>query len=268
MKSAQWATEHRGYSIDGIFNRREYAASPADSPNNVNATAALAPASMRNAACSLTTWRTVLLFASLALAGCSDLSRSSFDTLRLVLHRHGARPTAAEVAAKSYYQLQATGPDGTAVLILGNIDGKREAWYGSHSVVIFIENGRIVQTTGLRQNLDGLRIPAGDPLASGLQNLAAPMSYAIQEDWSPGYRYGVTMMARLAPAGLEQVEILGVAHSLLRVDEQLDTPSTHEKVTNRYWVDPADGFIWKSRQQVAPGLSLDLLQLRPYRGKG
>jgi hypothetical protein len=207
------------------------------------------------------------LLASLVMAGCSDLSRSSVDTFRLVLHRHGARPTAADVAAKPYYQLQATGPDGTAVLILGNIDGKREAWYGSHQVVVFLENGHIVQTTGLSQNLDGLRMPAGNPFERGLQTLTAPTSYHLVEDWSPGYRYDVPVQARLTPVGLEQVTILGVSHRLLRVDEQLGTPSMHHEVTNHYWVDPSDGFIWKSRQQVAPGLSLDLLQLRPYRGK-
>jgi hypothetical protein len=202
----------------------------------------------------------------LALAGCTDLSRSSVDAVKLALHRHTPlAPTAAEVAAKPYFQMQATGPDGSAVLILGNIDGARQDWYGDHGVALFLERGRIVQTTGLGQNLDGLQLPANDPFARGLQNLVAPVEYHYSVDWSPGYRYGVPVQATLTPAGTEQVSILGTSHQLLRVDEQLSAPLAGYHATNHYWVDPKDGFIWKSVQQVAPGISLQLVQLRPYR---
>lgn len=215
-------------------------------------------------------WQRMLLagLALLVISGCSDLSRSSFDTVKLAIHHQPhVEPDAAEVAAKPYYQMQATSPDGSAVLILGNLDGLREAWYGAHQVVVFLEHGRIVQTAGLHQNLDGLQLPADDPFARGLQTLTAPVDYSLAKDWSPGYRYGVHVDARLIPAGPEQISILGTIHQVLRVDEQISVPATHDHATNHYWVDPQDGFIWKSEQQVAPGLTLQLLQLRPYREK-
>lgn len=202
----------------------------------------------------------------LGLHGCNDLTRSSVDAMKLALHgKPKVRPSAADVAAKPYYQLQATSPEGSAVLILGNLDGQRQAWYGAHGAVIFIERGRVVQTAGLSQNLDGLQLPADDPFARGLQTLTAPVSYRLGKDWSPGYRYGVPVDATLTPIGREQISILGTGHDVLRVDEQLSVPSLHYRATNHYWVDPRDGFIWKSEQQVAPGLSLQLVQLRPYR---
>ncbi|WP_254424553.1 YjbF family lipoprotein [Rhodanobacter sp. C05] len=196
------------------------------------------------------------------------MSRSSVDTMKLAVQRHPhVEPTAAEVAAKPYYQMQATSPDGSAVLILGNLDGQRQAWYGTHQVVVFLEHGRIVQTAGLHQNLDGLQLPANDPFARGLQTLTAPVDYSYAKDWSPGYRYGVHVDARLIPAGTEQISILGTTHQVLRVDERINAPAAHDRAINHYWVDPQDGFIWKSEQQVAPGLILQLLQLRPYREK-
>jgi hypothetical protein len=202
----------------------------------------------------------------LGLHGCSELSRSSVKAMRLAVKgRPQVQPTAAEVAAKPYFQLQASSPEGSAVLILGNVDGGRQAWYGNHGVVVFIEHGRVVQTTGLGQDLDGVQLPADDPFARGLQTLTGPVSYHMRKDWSPGYRYGVPVDATLTPAGREQISILDQTHDVLRVDEQLDVPSLHYRVTNHYWVDPRDGFIWKSEQQVAPGLSLQLVQLRPYR---
>src|SRR6185312_4194875 len=131
----------------------------------------------------------------------------------------------------------------------------RQAWYGNHGVVVFIEHGRVVQTTGLDQNLDGLQLPADDPFARGLQTLTAPVTYRVGKDWSPGYRYGVPVEATLVPAGHEQISILDTTHDVVRVDEQLSAPAMHYRATNHYWVDPRDGFIWKSEQQVAPGLT-------------
>jgi hypothetical protein len=216
-------------------------------------------------------WCVFLLTWSLLLPGlfgCTDLSRSSADAVKLVVHPHSdAPPDAATVAAKPYYQLEAIGPQGSAVLILGNIDGNRQAWYGAHQVVVFLEHGRVVKTAGLSQNLDGMQLPANDPFVRGLQNLVAPLDYSRSEDWSPGYRYGVHVDAKLIPARREQLTILGTTHPVLRVDEQISAPAAHYRATNHYWVDPQDGFVWKSEQQVAPGLKLTLVQLRPYREK-
>jgi hypothetical protein len=196
------------------------------------------------------------------------VSSSSVDAVKLVVDRHRQHgPTAAEVAARPYYQMEATTRDGQAVLILGNLDGDREDWYGSHGVVVFLRRGQVVQTSGLPQNLDGLRQDADNPFARGLQHLTAPVDYVRSEDWSPGYRYDVPVHVHLVPAGTTRIAILGQARTVLRVDEQLDAPAAGYRATNHYWVDPHDGFVWKSEQQIAPGLTITLVQLRPYRGK-
>lgn len=239
------------------------------SPDHPVTTRSPQPAFRRAVACpslsGVLRWGMVL--AAVALAGCTAVSSSSADAVKLVIDRHRHHePTAAEVAARPYYQLEATTPDGHAVLILGNLDGPRQDWYGSNGVVVFLEHGQVVQTAGLAQNLDGLRQPAGNPFARGLQHLSAPVDYVRQEDWSPGYRYGVPVHARLTPAGSDQLTILGQTRNVLRIDEQVDAPAAGWHATNHYWVDPTDGFVWKSVQQVAPGLAITLVQLRPYRG--
>lgn len=219
----------------------------------------------------MSSWLRLLLVGTLLLAGlqgCSDLSRSSLQAARATIKRHPrVEPTAAEVAAKPYFQMQTISREGSAVLILGNVDGTREAWYGAHDVVLFISEGRIVQTTGLSQNLQHLQLPAGNPFARGLQTAATPDDYQLTMDWAPGYRYGVQVQAHLVAAGKETIDILGTPHAVLRFDEQLSAPATGFRATNHYWVDPADGFVWKSQQTVAPGITLSLLQLKPYRGK-
>jgi len=52
---------------------------------------------------------------------------------------------------------------------------------------------------------------------------------------------------------------------LLRIDEQVDAPTLNFRATNHYWVDPQDGFIWRSEQHLTPRLALKIVQLRPDR---
>lgn len=204
----------------------------------------------------------------LSLAGCTDASRSSVDAIRLLARGQAkVKPTAQDVAAKPYYQLHAITANGDAVLILGNVDGQRELWYGRDGAVVALQNGRVTQTIGLPQNLDGSRMPAAsDPFVIGLQKLEAPLTYQREDDWSPGYRYGIAVTATLRPSGMTDIDILGTSHHVMLVTEELKTSAGGFHASNRYWVDPADGFVWKSEQSVMPGLTFKLEQLRPYRG--
>jgi hypothetical protein len=200
------------------------------------------------------------------LAGCSSVSRGSLETVGLAARGHKVEPTAASVAAVPYYQLQVNAPAGEAILILAKVAQGRLGWYGGGHDIVFTRDGLVVKTVGLSQNLDEVSLPADNPFHAGLQRLRGPLDYTRRMDWSPGYRYGVVVQAHLQPKGLEDVEILGTVRKLRRIDEQLSAPEAGVHMINHYWVDPADGFIWKSRQYVAPGFPLELIQLRPYPG--
>jgi hypothetical protein len=207
-----------------------------------------------------------LVLALAALAACSPVSSGSVEAVRLAVHGETVHPTPESVAASPYFQLQANGPDGEAILVLGKVEDGRLGWYGQGDDIVFTRDGQLIKTVGLPQNLDGLSITGGkNPFETGLQHVTSPITYTRTMDWSPGYRYGNAMQATLTPGGMDTVEILGTRRSLRRYDEHLSGPAG--SFTNRYWVDPADGFIWKSRQYVAPGFPLELIQLRPYTGK-
>lgn len=187
------------------------------------------------------------------------------EAIRLAVHGETVHPTAESVAASPYYQLQANGPEGEAILVLGKVEDGRLGWYGRGDDIVFTRDGMLIKTVGLPENLDATALEgAENPFASGLQHVTAPQSYTRTMDWSPGYRYGVVMQATLSPGAMDDITILGVRHHVRRYDEQLSGPAG--SFTNHYWVDPADGFIWKSRQYVAPGFALELIQLRPYTG--
>jgi hypothetical protein len=199
-------------------------------------------------------------------SGCTTVSLGSLDALKQAVdHRSAIRPTAASVAAQPYFQLQVSSHDGEAIMILASAQGATLGWYGTDGQAVFLRHGLLVKTLGLTQNLDAVLLPQADPFVSGLQHVQQPITYTRVMDWSPGYRYGVQAQVQLSPKAMEDVEILGTVHHLRRIDERVRSTEAGLDVVNRYWVDPVDGFIWKSRQYAAPDLPLELIQLRPYR---
>lgn len=226
------------------------------------------PAKTRRVEVRHLAWVCLLLAATLAASGCSTLSDASVGTLGLLIHgdKSTVSPTAASVAAKPYYQLEVSSRAGLALLILGNIDHGREAWYDAAGGILFLHYGVLVKTWNMRPDLVATRLPADSPFRSGLQHVQTPTQTSRSLDL-PGYRYGVTATSTLTPEGLHDVDILGTFHRLLRVDEHIRAPSIGFEADNSYWVDPTDGFVWKSRQSIPGGLTLTLTELRPYRGK-
>jgi hypothetical protein len=208
----------------------------------------------------------VLLIAMALLVGCSSVSRGSVETIRLAFRRATVDPTPASVAASPYFQLQVNAPTGQAILILAKVEDGRLGWYGGQHDIVFTRDGLLVKTVGLSENLDSELSSDNSPFRQGLQHVGSTVEYTRRVDWSPGYRYGIELKVRLEPKGIETIDILGQARKLRRFDESVTVISTGQHMENRYWVDPADGFIWRSRQYVTPGFSLELIQLRPYRG--
>lgn len=203
----------------------------------------------------------------LLLGGCASTYGDIGGMVKLAVQQHREElPTPAQVAANPYYQMYVHTRYGQAVLVLGNMDGDREAWYGKQGVVIFLRHGQVVKTTGLAQNLAGLRQPADNPFTRGLQRLTAPVTYTLRADWTPGYRYDVPVTMRLIPQGSTRLTILGETHDVSLVEEHVDAPAVSWHAVNRYWVDTGNGLIWKSEQQVAPGESITLVQLKPHEG--
>lgn len=209
----------------------------------------------------------LLLAAVAVVGGCSNVSNATRRSLGLLIHGAGSHvaPTPASVAANPYAQIEVTSKDGTAVLVLGNIDHGRQAWYSADREIVFLRDGVLVKTWHLRPDLVATHFPSDSPFLTGLQHLKKAVTTTRTLDL-PDYRYGVVATSHLVPAGLHEVAILGKVHHLLRVDETLRAPTIHFKANNTYWVDPATGLVWKSRQSIPGGLTLTLTQLKPYLG--
>lgn len=203
-----------------------------------------------------------LLLIILALTGCGVVGRTSLKTVQLAVKgAPDVQPTAAEVGAKPYPQIKVSGPNGGAVLVLGNIDAGRQAWYSSERSIVFLQDGLLVGTHGGTPELQQMWIEGANPFHA-LHTLQGTVTVQRRYDLMPGYRYGVAVTGTLERLGAEPVDILGKVRTLVHVRETLR--GTQWKGENHYWVDPASGFIWKSQQMIAPGTHLDITQLKPY----
>lgn len=203
-----------------------------------------------------------LLLIALALTGCGVVGRTSLKTVQLAVRgAPDVHPTAAEVAAKPYPQIKVSGPNGGAVLVLGNVDAGRQAWYSSERSIVFLQDGLLVGTHGGTPELQQMWIEGENPFHS-LHTLNGQVTVQRRYDLMPGYRYGLHVTGTLERLGEESIEILGRTRSLVHVRETLR--GDQWKSENHYWVDPSNGFIWKSQQTIAPGIRLEITQLKPY----
>lgn len=205
----------------------------------------------------------LLAAALLGASGCSSVKRNNLHAVFAAMHRPKVEPTAESVARVTHPQLLLEYAGGSAVLVLGNDDDGRQAWYSHDRKIVYLdEHGVLVGSHGFATDAADIHGDDATTLASAAQR-HEPATLSHRYDWMPGYRYGALVTGQLQVVGDESVDILGTPHALLHVREHLVGAGV--KADNDYWLDPADGFVWKSRQLLAPGEMLAITQLKPYR---
>lgn len=203
-----------------------------------------------------------------SLSACNPLMQGSLNTLGASLRGSTTlEVTQAQVNALPYYQIQVTTEYGSAVMALVRVQGKLQYWRANSNQLLLIEDGVVVRTFGFPDDLLGTRFAVGSPFASGLQHVTDEQPSQRQIDLGSGPQFDIPLSGAFHRADIETVRILDRDYALLRVDERLESPLKGMSSTNRYWIDPADGFVMQSHQQVTPNLSVTLTQLRPFRGQ-
>src|SRR5690606_35273401 len=180
--------------------------------------------------------------------------------------RQVPQPDPARIAASRYAGRMMDDGQVQGVLTLGNDADGRLSWPGGRHILLLSGGDLGWRTHGLHAPLDDMQLEGENPFF-GLRRLGAGTTTVTRRyGWPDGYRYGIPVTGTVRRAGEETVEILGRARRLVRYEESLQGPGVEGR--NTYWVDPADGRIWKSRQLVAPGTYVDLVVPKIGRASG
>ncbi len=204
---------------------------------------------------------------ALLLCGCNALTKASWETLKASAGGPASiELTPAQVDAVPYPQILVTTPTSEGVMAMVRRRGDLEFWLASGNQVLMMRDGLVVRSVGLGVSLDGTRLEGESPFKRGLQHLPDGYTSTRWIDIYEGYHVGIAVNSRFSKHAVEHIRILDKDYALLRIDEQVTAPSLDFRATNRYWVDPHDGFILQSEQHLTPQISLRIVQLRPDRG--
>jgi hypothetical protein len=210
----------------------------------------------------------VCLMAALLLCGCNPLMKATLTNFEAAFSGPDELDvTATQVAAIQFPQLKLTTPSGEGVLALVRERGDLQYWVASGKQVLLLRDGLAVRSVGLGLggDLDGTRFDAVSPFRQGLHRLPDGYSSQRRIDLYQGYETGVVLNSRLTRQPMETLRILDKEYAVLRVDEDVDAPAIGLRATNHHWVDPENGFILQSEQQLTKQLRVKIVQLTPER---
>lgn len=149
------------------------------------------------------------------------------------------------------------------IMLLARYDGEKLHWVSSDRNVIVTQDGLVVRTVGLPDDLAGAQLLNGNPLAQGLHHLTAPMRATRIFDYGESTRSSIQIESVFEPAGRETIEIMDLKFDTVVVRERAVAREVNWTFENYHWLDPESGRIWKSRQTInrtLPPLLLEVLK--------
>ncbi len=198
------------------------------------------------------------LLPSLSLGGCitSPIFGNAFDVAKAQVFGYPDLPLRRSTIAKLPYASMTArvGEGPQALLLLARRQGDEQHWIsGLDRSVLALRGGRVVKTFGFPENLKDTRADAIDPVDRLLHKLTRPLYHTRYLDLDAGPHYGLVIDSVFQSLGPRKLRIVELDFDTILVREQNAARTLNWRFENLYWVDPVDGFIWKSRQTIARG---------------
>ena len=212
--------------------------------------------------------RVLLLASCLSFIGCSSIPdnvagswRYSFETFKSALFGYEDFPITRELIDNIPYasiRLKiGKGPAG--LLILEIKERKKNTWLSADQVTIVEREGKIIRTLGLTNNLTSIR-PQSVNHVELVKNKDSPIYKSFISLDNPEV-FELELKVKVLNKGLEEIEILDKKYSLIHFIEEKENRYLRWKSKDHYWVDPEDGFVWKSIQNIAPNIPPILIEV-------
>tara|TARA_Y100000385_G_scaffold282481_1_gene336996 strand:+ start:383 stop:1033 length:651 start_codon:yes stop_codon:yes gene_type:complete len=137
----------------------------------------------------------------------------------------------------------------TALMILESKVNDNYSWVSADGVYLIINNGRIIKTHGLNNNLTE-KLMNSINWKDDLYNGQKFISYNSFKD--PDLN-NLKVSSTYIQKGYEEVTMTFNVKKLKLIEEVMVSKEVGWKETNRYWLDEAN-FVWKSVQNISPRL--------------
>ena len=146
-----------------------------------------------------------------------------------------------------------------SLIILQSKDRDIYTWVSSDNRVFYTQNGRIVGTMGLPNDLYEINRPRlnFDEILSNTSSIKHISYYSFRKPKLNNLKVEVTIEV----LGEDTISILGKERNLILVEERLVSKKVNWKETNKFWVDPKNYFVWKSEQNISPKLPIITFQI-------
>lgn len=206
----------------------------------------------------------ILIFSILFLTNCSSLPNNvasnfnvAFSSIKAAIFGFEDYPISQDLVNNiPYASLKmkiGKGPAG--LLILESKNEGLNTWVSADGVSIIEKSGYIVRTMGLTNNVTGLRSLQNnsflDLIAINPSSLSNHLEYLSLDNPEV---FEMELNCYILIEGEKVVEILDKKFSLIHLTKVKENKYLRWKVKDHFWIDPKDGFVWKSIQNIAPNL--------------
>jgi hypothetical protein len=194
-------------------------------------------------------------------SACSGTYRAYYQTFKIALAaQKGAEKTFTEVQQSTVDLISVKrGAQPDAILALAYIESGQHKWVSADHSMLVIENGRIIRSLGLTDNLLYLSNTKNDPLRHLPNILKDPPQKQI---WSriadrTGDEYGYPIESSFSRAQKKTIEALGLNIETVSFSETVNykAPSNYLRPQNnwknQYWF-AKNGELIKSIQKFSP----------------
>ena len=147
------------------------------------------------------------------------------------------------------------GKGSAGLLILEEKQAKSLTYVSADNVRFVLQNGKIIRTSGLDNNLVKIKEPR-DSFKNFLRSQEDEISYYTYSTYDNPALIDMQAKITLKKLGTEEVEILDTKYYLVKFQEIVENSYLGWKVTNFYWIDSADYFVWRSQQSISPLLPI------------
>jgi len=201
------------------------------------------------------------------LTGCSsiDLSRvapgytEAFNAIQTIIYGYENTSITPELVENipfaSMIMNIGNGPKG--LMILESKRDSKSIWVSADDVYLVEDHGKITQTRGLNNNLDGILYTTD---FSKLIHVDTNQTFTYYASFSEPRLSNLKLQVNFVRKEKTLITLFNRDLFLTLIEEKIRSDDLGWNVTNRYWIDD-DSFIWKSEQSISPKVPKIFIQV-------